>query len=473
MTRPKKRFLAAALAVALLGGAYALLLNHPAKEKDSDSETVSLTSVDSEDVSAITVTPRKGTAFTVKISSDDSGTEYRVKGDKSGSYDQNSLSTLLSTASAVSGTLVDPVCTELERYGLDDTAKHDVVTLTQTDGTEIKLIFGMTSEALGGTYCMVDGSTDVYFVSSDTVEPLLQKQKAYLSLSVLGSYYALTSSLEQMTITPANGTAMTIVRRDTDDMDSEVSSAYSTFQITAPEACDADDDALSNKLLSKLQSGLTAQAIAKEHADEEDMARYGLDTPQMRIRLAFDNESFTLLVGNTKGENIYVMTEDGDTIYRCRAEYYSFVDSLDWTDYRTSQLVAFAKRELKSAVLTYGGSTHKATVRYVAADENEDSDSATYKGKLDGKTMKSKAIDQLYTALSSLDAVSVSDAADASGGEEVLSLSIRLRGGTKHTLSFVKSGSREYLVRVDDGGYRYTVSQTDFDNLLSSFGAEQ
>ena len=472
MTRPQRRILAAALVVALLGGAYALLLAHPAEDKDSDSETVALTDIDSEDVSAITVEPRKGSSFTVKIKSDDSGTEYRMKGDKSGSYDQNSLSTLLSTATAVSGTLVDPVCTELQRYGLDEESEHDTVTLTQEDDTEIKLVFGMTSDTLGGTYCMVDGSTDVYFVSSDTVDTLLQSQKEYLSLSVLASYYALTSSLEEMTITPESGTAMTIARRDTDNMDSDVSSAYSTFRLTAPETSDADDDAVNNKILSELQSGLTAQAIAKQHASDADLAKYGLDSPKARIALTFSNESFTLLVGKTKGDSIYVMTDGSDTVYRCAAEYYSFVDSLDWRHFRSSQLVAFAKRELKSAQLTYDGTTHTATLRYVQADENSDSDSDTYTGKLNGKKMKSKAIDQLYSTLTSLDAVSISDAASTSGGKEILSLKLTLRGGTTHTLSFAKGGSREYLVNVDGSGYRYTVSQTDFDTLLSCFGAK-
>lgn len=472
MTRPQKRLAAAALVVAILGGAYALLLAHPAEDTDSDTDSAVLTNIDSDTVEMITVASRKGGRFTVQMKSDDSGTEYRMRGDKNGAYDQNTLSTLLSTATSVSGTLVDPVCSELERYGLDKASKQDTVTLTQADGTETKLLFGLTSDTLGGTYCLVNGSTDVYFVSSDTVDTLLKQRKDYLSLSVLGSYYALTSSLEEMTITPETGTPMTIVRRDTDNMDSNIASAYSTFRMTAPETGDADDDAVNNKILSELQSGLTAQAIAKEHASQDELAKYGLDSPRARISLSFSNESFTLLVGGTKDDSVYVMTEGSDTVYRCSAEYYTFADSLDWRQYRATQLVAFAKRELKSAQLTYKGKTHRATVRYVQADENADSDSDTYKGTLDGKTMKSKAIDQLYTTITALDAVSISDAAKTSGSKEVLTLSLTLRGGTTHTLSFVKGGSREYIVDVDGSGYRYTVSQTDFDALLACFGAE-
>ena len=47
MTRPQKRLIAAALVVALLGGAYALLLAHPAEDTSSDSETAALTNIDS------------------------------------------------------------------------------------------------------------------------------------------------------------------------------------------------------------------------------------------------------------------------------------------------------------------------------------------------------------------------------------------------------------------------------------------
>lgn len=468
MTLPNKRLLLPLLAVALLGGVYALLVTHPATDED-DTETVSLTDMDSEEIRKITVSLRNGSSFTVKIKTDDSGTEYTVAGDRSGSYDQNSLSSLLSTACSVSGTLIDPVSTDLDRYGLDEGAEHDVITITQNDGTKNTLIFGLTSDTLGGTYCLTQDSSDVCFVSSSTVETLLQERDSYLSLSVLGSYYTLSSSLTAMTIETQHGTALSIERRNTDDMDSDVSSAYSTFLLTEPERWDADDDALSSGILSNLQSGLTAQSVAKEHATQSDRKQYGLDEPRAHISLSFSNEDVILLIGNTEDGLVYVMTQGGDTIYCCSAEYFAFLDDLDWTEYRSPYLLAFAKRELQRARLTYNGHTCTASLTYVPAEENEEEDSDTITGTLDGDTMDSDAINQLYLSLTSLHAISVSE--ESASGDELLSLTLRLTDGTRHTLSMSKGGSREYLVDVDGSGYRYTISQSDFDSLLESFGA--
>ena len=119
MTRAVKRLIAAGAAAALLGGVYALLLTHPAPS-DEDGTTASLTSIDTEDVTNIAVSLRSGEEFSVRCTSDDTGTSYSMRGDKNGAYDQEELSSLLDTVCAVSGTAVDAEETDLADYGLSD-----------------------------------------------------------------------------------------------------------------------------------------------------------------------------------------------------------------------------------------------------------------------------------------------------------------------------------------------------------------
>ena len=470
MTKRIKRLTAAALAVAVLGGIYAVLLTHPQTD-DEDNETVALTSVETEDVAEIAIQLCDGDSYAVACSSDDSGTSYTMNGgDEDGVYDENSLSSLLSTAAAISGQLVEPACQELDKYELDEGNSVDVVTVTQTDGSKTVLQFGLTSETLGGTYCREEENTDVYFVSDSIVSTLLQEQKQYLSMQVLTAYYTLSTDLQALTLRRDGETAFALERRDTSGMDEDVSSAYSDFVITEPERCDADDSALNAGILGELQSGLTADTVLKAEAKQYHLEKYGLDSPKAEITLEFDNEEQTLLIGDTDEDSglTAVMTSDGDTIFGCGSDYFSFVQEDDWAQYRSAHLLAFAKSELDQAVLTEGNDKHTVDFTYVPADENEDEDADTIQAKLDGEELDDEGIDKLYVALTTMKAVSEVDG--TTDDTPVLTLTIRLTDGTKHTLALCKGGSREYIANVDGGGYRFTVSQTDVDTLRSAFG---
>lgn len=470
MTRAAKRLIAAAAAAALLGGMYVLLLTHPAPS-DEEGTTASLTRIDTEDVTNIAVSLCGGEEFSVRCSTDDSGTSYVVRGDKNGSYDQAELSSLLDTVCAVSGTAVD-AGDDLADYGLSDEDEVDRITVTQDEDTETTLLFGLHADALDGVYCRTEDSTDVVFVSSTTADTLLRPQSDYLSLSVLHTYYSLSSDLNRLTVNAlSDGTTLTIERRDTSELEDNQTSAYSDFVITEPESCDADDDALSDGLLSDLQSGLTAESIAVRKADADDLAEYGLDHPTASLILEFDNAEEAILVGTSDEDTTYVMRDGDDTIFACSSSSFDFLDE-DWTEYRSTKLLAFAKSQLTRAKLTDAdGTTHTAKLRYVPADENEDSDTDTMTGTLGGEGLSSEEIDRLYTALTTLYAVTVRDTpADA---ETLMTLTVKLTDGTSHTVSLAKGGSREYFADVDDSGYLYTLSQSDIDALQDAFGLSE
>ena len=467
MTRAVKRLIAAGAAAALLGGVYALLLTHPAPS-EKDGTTASLTSIDTEDVTNIAVSLRSGEEFSVRCTADDTGTSYSMRGDKNGAYDQEELSSLLDTVCAVSGTAVD-AGDDLADYRLSDGDAVDRITVTQGEDTETTLLFGLHADALDGVYCRTEDSTDVVFVSSTTADTLLRPQSDYLSLRVLHTYYSLSSDLDRLTVNAlSDGTTLTIERRDTSGLEEDQTSAYSDFVITAPKSCDADDDALSDGILGDLQSGLTAESIAVRKAEEDDLAEYGLDNPVSEITLVFENDEDTVLVGKTVGDTTYVMRDGDKTIFTCASDSFAFLNE-DWTEYRSTKLLAFAKSQLTRAKLTDAdGTTHTAKLKYVPADENEESDTDTMTGTLRGEDLSSEHIDRLYTALTTLYAVTVRDTPVDVG--TMMTLTVKLTDGTSHTVLLAKGGSREYFADVDGSGYLYTLSQSDIDALTDAFG---
>lgn len=467
MKRQKKRLIIALIAVIVLGIAYAALMLNPASDSEDEDSSAALTEIDSDSVTKIDVELRDGDSFAIEYETTDDGTTYKMTGgNEDGRYDENVMSELLSTASAVSGTLVEPSCTELDTYGLDSSDAVDTVTVT-ADDKDTTLLFGLTSDALGGTYCRSADNTDVYFVSSDTVETLLAPQDDYLLMQVLTSYYSLSTDMESMTVSDLNGVKFSVEKRDTGDMDDDVASAYSDYVITAPQSCSANDTALSTGILSDLQDGLTANSIAKSNAKKKDLSKYGLDDPKASIELTFANDSETVLVGDTDGDTTYVMTKGGSTVFCCNSESFAFLDDDSWTDYRSSQLIELAESQMQTVTMTEGKKSYTAEFEYVPADENEDDDTDKMTGTLDGEEIDEDAISQIYSALTNLDFTAETDPQTADS--PLLSLSVTLTDGTEHTLSFIKGGSREYIADVDGSGYIYTVSKADYDTLVAAF----
>lgn len=461
MQKNTKRLLAAALAAAVLGGAYAALLRSPNPKDEQDYETVSLTEIASGSLKSVQCSLRDGENYTLSFATDDSGTTYTMSGEDA-DYSSSLMQELMDAAGSVSGRVVETDCTDLSNYGLSDSDETDTIVITDTDDKTTTLRIGLSNDF--GTYCTADDST-IVLLSEDTAQSLTHPQSYYRNLTILGSYYSLSSELETLTISSlSDGTEFSIARRDTSDIPEDAQSAYSDFIITSPITWAADDTALSSGLLSDLQSAMTANSIVTDKA--EDLSQYGLDDSAVHLHLTANNLDAVVLVGNTTDDGTYVKNQAQDTVYLCSADAFSFLDA-DWNDWRSTALFTCGLTELSSVTVTQGDTTQKITVTQTPADENEDADTAKTTAELeDGTELDASKLQQALTSVNFVRTLSQPEDAKTE-----VSVSIKLTDGSTHTLDFAKGGSREYLVSVDDSGYLYGVAQADLDSILSAISA--
>ncbi len=465
MRKNTRRLLAAVLAVAVLGGAYAaLLLNPQQDETEDDSTTVALVSIDSDDLASVHVTLRDGSSdFTLNFTSDDTGTTYEMaSGETDADYSETLMQTLMSAASAVSAQLVEEDCDDLSKYSLSDSDEVDTIVITDTDDNTVTITFGLVSDVLG-TYCTVDGGSDVYLMDTDSADALIQPQSYYRNLTVLGGYYSLSSEMTSLSFEMRDGTAVAVSTRDTSDMTDDEADAYSSFIFTEPLSCDADDSAFTSAVLSDLQSGLTAESIVED--DPDDLSQYGLDDP-IEIHLTCSNLDATVLVGDTTDDDgIYLMLEGDSTVFLSSASYFDFLDE-DWSDWRSTTLLPCAMTQVDSIVVTQDDTTNTVDFTQVEADENEDADEDTTTATLDGEDMTDDALEQFFLAITSVNYTRLVD--DPEEADASITVTVTLTDGTVHTMSFTKGGSREYLVDLDGSGYVYGVHQDDVTSILES-----
>lgn len=456
-----KKLIAAALAVAVLGGLYAWLMLNPAAEEDEDAEQPIL-SLEKNELSALTVTPAGGTEFTIRLTQDGSTTVYTMS-DSAHDYDDTQMSELVSAVCELSGQKIESGSKRLDTYGLEKGGTS--VRIRQKSGTST-LLLGKENTALGGTYCRLDGSDDVYLLSTDTAAQLTADLISYRQLLVAGGYYDLYSDMDSLTISGSGRTAIAAGRRSMDGIREDAADAYSDFVFLQPVPCAADDSAFSDGLLTQLQYALTAQSIAED--DPSDLSRYGLDDP-VSIRIKTDNADFTILVGAADGDGgRYLMREGGSTVFISDASNLEFLDK-DWRAYRSDVLLSFGRTELKRITLSEGDTLHR--VDFSQTDEKDDDGDTlrTTTAKYNGTDMTDDAMDACYTNYSSIRFTEQLDGAPS--GSPKYTASVELEDGTRHTVSFVKHGSRTYAANVDGGAEWFSVPQDTVTALLDSMTA--
>lgn len=482
MRKNTKRLILGLVAVAILGGVYAGLMHMPDEQDTSSNETKTLVSLDTEKLSIVHVTLSGGDDYTLTSTTENKKTTYSMSGSQDASaYSDSLMQNLCSTASSVSGQVVETSCDDLSKYGLADSDSVSTVAITDTDGKTTTLRFGVSSDVVSGTYCNIDGKTDVYLVDSDTASALLEQESYYRNLTVLGSYYSLSSEVQSLTVDAlADGTVLTIQAQDTSGMDETTAKAYSDFVFTAPVSCDADDSALKNGLLSDLQTLLTAQSIAADNPS--DLSQYGLDKPVARVHIKTNSIDATILIGSTTDDNSgrYVMKEGGSTVFISDASGCGFLNDT-WSDWRSTNLMPFSLNEVSQITVTQDGTTHTVTVTQETADadsqdaESEDSSNTdssdtssdvSQTAALDGETMSTEALQKLYAALDSVNYTRILDTPTQQ--QALASVTLTMTDGSTRSLSFAKGGSREYLVSVDGGAYAYGVQQDELTSITDA-----
>lgn len=465
MRKNTKRLVAGSLAVVILGAIYAGVTHLP-QPQDAERPSVELVSMETTDLSQVQIT-NGAEAYTLQCTHTDGKTTYSMAGTDAAAYSENLLQELAEQACSISGQQIAENVKNLDDYGLSDETR--TVEITDTDDNSTVLILGTSNQMLGGMYCRVAGDdTTVYLLDSNTAEALTQAQSYYRNLTVLGSYFSLSSELQSLHIdSMADGTSVTIQARDTSGMDETIADSYSSFVFTQPISCDADDNQLSTGVLSDLQDALTAQAVVEDNP--ADLGEYGLKNPTARLHLTTSSLDATVLVGDTDGDGgIYLMKEGDSTVFLSSASSFDFLQK-DWNDWRSTNLMPCALRELSQITVKQGDTIHTVVITHTEGEDDEIDNTAT----LDGKDMTDNALQQLYLAISSVNFIRLVD--DPEDKQPDVTITLTMTDDTTRSLAFAKGGSREYLVQVDHGMFEYGVGQDDLISILNALttGAAQ
>ncbi|MGB4658623.1 MAG: DUF4340 domain-containing protein [Mobilitalea sp.] len=332
MTKRKKRnsitMVSLLLALAVLVGIYAWYMNRDVAEDTTDTtiETISLGSVDTEQISSLHyVAQDADLTFVLQ------GDAWISEDEPERPINQDNVANMISSITDISATrLVTEVAEDIAEYGLAEPAGY--LQAIQEDGTVITLQIGDEVIGAAGYYALVNDDKKVYIVTTSCGTAL-----QYTNLEM-------TQVMAATEITAENIYHIEIMNRDGEDFElvydpnnqyEESSSAVYSWVLLKPyaEGYSANDEKVSDLLANYAAFTYTSCV----DYSGKDLSKYGLEDPAASIDVGYyvtstetleepvtdpnTGEEITEKTVNTENElKIYVGNLDEDGEYYVKAE---------------------------------------------------------------------------------------------------------------------------------------------------------
>ena len=463
----------------------------------SESATVALTSKSGTEVLSLTITNEHG-SYTFNrdvraVSSTDSEgnvsttDEYFWVSPEMGELRPNDT-TLKAFMNRIAGLtankLVEENAQELDKYGLAKplaTAK-----LRFADGSAETLHFGINNPASENfVYCCKDGSKDVYQVSEYSVGDVYSAITKYVSLTFTDGYNPeAPKELDYMVVErkdfdePVEISYMFDIQEEAEDINSVITT-FNSHRVTSPVV--AEVDSTKGQTYCYGLYALTASSCVAVEADEELLAKTGLDDPFCTVTFKYGGKRNILYLGDEIVTTIETDNEGTPTLTEVVGYYgmlegnsgvYAFSkDAAPW--YTTSLEDIVSRRPVSPYIYTVDKLTITTPEReyLFTVTGNAEKNSFTIDGtELDGDKFR-----QLYQQLIS----AVGDELYLTDGEYEPYITVKFEYRDEYhevyrtesdVLEFYQTDERKNIVRVN-GKVLFKVRQIYTDRLLENIDA--
>lgn len=474
------------IAVVLGGAITALLFTQPEAEDSSSSSSetssstdISLFSYEDANVESITVKNSDGefkiltrteTAESASSEEEDSSsaaeekTVFYLDGIEESLQSTSTVSTTAGYGTSLSATseIGNADDLSLAEYGLD--APSVTVTTVLKDGTENTYSVGNESP-LSGYYVLYNGKVYVASISSNLFKTSLDfVTTTVLTITPPESEDSSTTASNEYTAFTFSGT----------NFPQEVkiapqSKLTSSFKLTTPYEVDANATTLTN-ITTSVES-LTASSVAAVNPTDEELEKYGLKDPKVRMSFTVNGNSYTLLSGNVENSNQYVMLEGVNVVYVfgqdsisswADATLFTVRDSFVWL-----QLIT----DVDKLTVETPDKTDVFTLSRTENEESSTEDNTVYDYTVKGTDGQDITYQDVFTSyyqtIIGIQLLNETTETTASGDPMLRVTYEFYEGGTPKVVEFYSIGNRRCLVKVDDqvvGVVSENVVQTVIDN---------
>ena len=494
MKNRKKALIIAIICLAAAAVLYLLVvkLSQKSEEADSSDDALVISSVDSDQITAISYEKDGKSLSFMK----EDGTWYDAE-DKSFPVDQDSLTTMTNALGAVSATRKLDSPEDLSEYGLDSPVL--TVRYTASDGKEAEFTVGDTNDAAGGAYLKISGDDAVYLVASDFADTF---NSDIYQLADMESFPTITSD----SITDINvksGSHTLEIKNDSD--------GGRTVLENGEEKENCAESSVTQFI--NTVTGITFKSHVEYNC--KDLSKYGLDKPAADISVDYTTtetvtETSAETVTETSAESVQETADTEETESETETvevakqlilhigsqnedgDYYAALDgskevhvvsgdtikeliekkAADFTD---NTILSGSLNNAKGIDVAIGSDSWHLVKKEVAkADDLADSaetEAETEEKWYAGDTeIALTDLSSAYSDLSGMSAEKILDTAAKSTGDAAISVTVKWEDDTETTVSFTVYDSSFHLAEIN-GEARKLVNKRDVEKLVEDMTA--
>lgn len=302
MTRTKKLISLTIILAVLAGGSYAVT-----KLTEQENEEVA-------DTSAVIYTANEDSISELSWAYGEEALTFQYDGenwvyaeDKEFPLDDTYLSEMLTALSEVTASKTISDAADLSEYGLDE----PICTVTVLDESTTTLIFGNETGLGGERYCSF-GDGNVYLVDSAIIDNFSYGLYDLVQMETLPS----SDEIENFIVSAEQ--KLDILYQENSGL--AYSNQYVWFMKEKEEYITLDTE-LTENLIDSI-TGLNWLSVAAYHADNEQLAEYGLKTPDVSVELKTDTNKYTLNLGMGDNGSCYARLGNSSIVYTIDSTIY-------------------------------------------------------------------------------------------------------------------------------------------------------
>lgn len=354
---------AALLAVAVLLGAMQLLNQTPQKPMEMATEAPATPApmrvlIDKQEVVPERVIIAYNGETTGYVINKQTGTYAAENYDERLTFDQAAMERLFTSCMRlVSRKTIDEASSELSIYGMDEPVC--VVDVEFQDGERHEIRVGGRSPLGDGYYGMIDNDPAVYLLLTYDVESFLKGLYDYRSYSL---FHDLGDDAENYSLTvhelviDRNQAGRLCFLRPADGANGET---YG-IEIHEPVKVNGDEYSFYQKVINPIFSLKSAKLRLMED-NPDDLARYGLDTPQTLL-VRDDGGQTRLLIGGEEDGRTYVMRDGIPAVLSVKTRALAFME-LDYAQVMDRLVWLYSIDQAQSLTVERQGRTDVLEVR--------------------------------------------------------------------------------------------------------------
>lgn len=419
----------AGIIAVLCGGFYFVYRYEPAEDTEpaaSSAPAVSVLKLERDSIVSVSVT---NAGETYQLSKNDG--QWVVNQNPSIPVNQSKVSTLLYDCASVSAKeIIEEDVQDFAPYGLAEPERS--VQIATEDGVVTTVLIGSASLDNSVCYIALEGDTTVYSKSTSGCDSLAMPLSKLLDTSV---YSISQENIGGITIERQGTERIELIRVQTGENDGE---PLYEWRMESPLKKAANDYTLSNQVLSAI-AAVSADEVIAEPANA---AEYGLDSPRVvyGVRNQSGSESYTVLVGNTKGENTYIKLKDKTAVYLVSTEALSFTE-LSYQ--QLADTLVHIENIDEVSEITLNGLGKAYTMIISGSDDN-----AVY--TINGKTIEESRFKKAYQTVIGLTLSTFTK--DKVSGEAEFTIRYKKKDGTEALVECISHDDRNYVVLVNGQG---------------------